>query len=658
MLRQKTDGRTNRRGGAEALHVQLADLQEIQSYANKWVQAKHAIGRVMESAPMEIFIISIVCLYAMLVFIMLTFQNDLERADAENGTGIVEALVWVDMIVLFIFLVEITLKSVAFGAPYFTDPWNKFDGFIVLLSIGLAVLERVYSDDATLKRLLSFRGILRLMRLVVIFRKVSETQSALSRIQLKVQGMDLSSPVEMVLDTMQQLAHNPRLMRDTRRDVLDAIQVISGGTLYEINTDDIGEGNALAAEATAWINNASGDKKKKGAEKQKTFAVNVGKLSEYTMRMVEAYPTEVQREVMEMLEIDALQRWHYDMFRLDGLTKKNCLPLMSTRLLKSTNLWDSFVADESSFEKFISHIRDSYVESNPYHNAVHATDVMQTTFWFCNTGELCKIASCDAEDFFSLIFAAVIHDVGHQAVSNIFMCKTQHPFSLRYNDKSVLENMHVSFAYSAMAEDETMNIFSKVSKEKWDKIRANVISLVLATDMSFHFAKLGKLKSRIAATQEKDTFPNPEKKEDKELLMQVAIHACDISNPSKTTRIYLAWTEKVLEEFFNQGDREKGAGLPPSMFMDRVTTNIAKCQIGFIDFIVNPMFVALKEVVPALEEATHYLQVNKEFWLPKVEMMEEQMKKGDYSLPSVDEDTDSKIFRPRQGMESPRQQKP
>lgn len=36
----------------------------------------------------------------------------------------------------------------------------------------------------------------------------------------------------------------------------------------------------------------------------------------------------------------------------------------------------------------------------------------------------------------------------------------------------------------------------------------------------------------------------------------------------------------VLQEFFNQGDLEKKAGLPVSMLMDRNTTNIAKMQIG------------------------------------------------------------------------------
>ena len=49
---------------------------------------------------------------------------------------------------------------------------------------------------------------------------------------------------------------------------------------------------------------------------------------------------------------------------------------------------------------------------------------------------------------------------------------------------------------------------------------------------------------------------------------------------SKPRRIYLAWTDRVLKEFFFQGDSEKAAQVPVSMFMDKDTTNIAKMQIG------------------------------------------------------------------------------
>ena len=38
-----------------------------------------------------------------------------------------------------------------------------------------------------------------------------------------------------------------------------------------------------------------------------------------------------------------------------------------------------------------------------------------------------------------------------------------------------------------------------------------------------------------------------------------------------------------------------------SMFMDRNTTNIAKCQIGFIDILVFPLYSALSGLLKKIE---------------------------------------------------------
>lgn len=38
-------------------------------------------------------------------------------------------------------------------------------------------------------------------------------------------------------------------------------------------------------------------------------------------------------------------------------------------------------------------------------------------------------------------------------------------------------------------------------------------------------------------------FPNKDNKDDKLLLMNVVMHAADISNPAKSTAVYLRWTE-------------------------------------------------------------------------------------------------------------------
>jgi 3'5'-cyclic nucleotide phosphodiesterase len=71
-----------------------------------------------------------------------------------------------------------------------------------------------------------------------------------------------------------------------------------------------------------------------------------------------------------------------------------------------------------------------------------------------------------------------------------------------------------------------------------------------------------------------------------------------------------------MTEFFNQGDREREKGLPVSMFMDRQTTVVGKCQVGFIDYIVMPLFEIWDTYMneegefPALEN----LKNNREYW--------------------------------------------
>merc|ERR1712113_402298 len=44
------------------------------------------------------------------------------------------------------------------------------------------------------------------------------------------------------------------------------------------------------------------------------------------------------------------------------------------------------------------------------------------------------------------------------------------------------------------------------------------------------------------------------------------------------------------EEWFQQGDKEKSLGLAISPMMDRTKPNIPRGQVGFIDYIVKPLF--------------------------------------------------------------------
>lgn len=43
-----------------------------------------------------------------------------------------------------------------------------------------------------------------------------------------------------------------------------------------------------------------------------------------------------------------------------------------------------------------------------------------------------------------------------------------------------------------------------------------------------------------------------EKKEDRQLVMNLIVHSADVSNPAKPLHIYQQWIDRVMEEFFRQ----------------------------------------------------------------------------------------------------------
>merc|ERR1719322_1551762 len=97
------------------------------------------------------------------------------------------------------------------------------------------------------------------------------------------------------------------------------------------------------------------------------------------------------------------------------------------------------------------------------------------------------------------LIAAGIHDVGHPGTNPAFHTKTLSPLAVRYNDKSVLENFHVSLAFETMQKNQQCNWFALLPTEFLARddpaaapvnlqqyTRKGMISMVLATDMAKH----------------------------------------------------------------------------------------------------------------------------------------------------------------------------
>ena len=66
-----------------------------------------------------------------------------------------------------------------------------------------------------------------------------------------------------------------------------------------------------------------------------------------------------------------------------------------------------------------------------------------------------------------------------------------------------------------------------------------------------------------------------------------------------------------MVEFFVQGDSEKEKEMPFSMNCDRDSVVLAKAQLGFIGFLVAPLFKAITTYAPAVQALCDQLEANK-----------------------------------------------
>lgn len=137
-------------------------------------------------------------------------------------------------------------------------------------------------------------------------------------------------------------------------------------------------------------------------------------------------------------------------------------------------------------------------------------------------------------------------------------------------------------------------------------MRRRIIECVLATDMANHSRHYTTLKSKIEILNIKEgknvnliiRDTDAKNFESQQLILSNFIHAADISNPVKPEKVYDTWVKLLFEEFYKQGDEEKKNNLPISLMCDRKTTNIDKSQIGFINFIVYPLWELIWNISP------------------------------------------------------------
>jgi hypothetical protein len=185
----------------------------------------------------------------------------------------------------------------------------------------------------------------------------------------------------------------------------------------------------------------------------------------------------------------SMDSWSFDTYQVD----EHPLLYIYIWIMEKTDLLNVFNFDSDLFIKFVLSIEKSYRAENPYHNMFHGADVLQAVYYLSKLDSI-SLKFSDL-DLLSLFFAAAVHDVDHPGLNNNFLVTTDSPLAMMYNNRSVLENHHVSFAFRV---HEEYPVWSSLSRSMFRKFREWAIELVLSTDFSQHFGVLGEFKSKVS----------------------------------------------------------------------------------------------------------------------------------------------------------------
>lgn len=317
-----------------------------------------------------------------------------------------------------------------------------------------------------------------------------------------------------------------------------------------------------------------------------------------------------QEELRRLLSWESLSTFDYgNMFHLDELTQGHSLLFISWTVLASPqaqqvlqirtidteegdtngyNLLEPFQISPDIFLEFVRRIEKLYLDSNPYHNRVHAADVVQTLHSLLQFQSSVMERISD-DHLLSIFLAAILHDVGHDGTNNDFHIEQQTSMALRYKNLSVLENHHAELGWN---EVETSGLLRHLPTYQQHEVQQRVSEAILHTDMGRHHAQIAAYHDGLL--------------DDWGQLMYF-LHLSDISNAAKST--FLVWTDHVLEEFFQLGDHQCSLEIP--VHFDRNTADRGAIQRGFVEYMVLPAFEAVSFTDESILER---LRTNFEYW--------------------------------------------
>ena len=322
---------------------------------------------------------------------------------------------------------------------------------------------------------------------------------------------------------------------------------------------------------------------------------------------------------MPLYDFEKISSFEFDIFEFDeAVGRSNVLIQGATHILDNSNL--TRLIEKSKLESFLRDVRNGY-KNNGYHSNLHGFDVCQTVYIYLTKAPVAEILYLTDYDILAFVLSSLIHDLGHPGLNNTFQVNTMSEIARTYNDKSVLENFHVSEAFKILGKPES-NILEKIEFSDFRIIRKRIIECVMATDMVHHAKVQTLVKNRLSLNNicngvNQDKLLNKDSStffDDQQEILNFLLHTADLSHNSKKFEISHKWTYLLMDEFWKQGDLEVSLNIPVSFLCDRLTAEVPKSQIGFITGIITPCFDVLIGFLPSLVFYYENVQENIEKW--------------------------------------------
>jgi hypothetical protein len=274
---------------------------------------------------------------------------------------------------------------------------------------------------------------------------------------------------------------------------------------------------------------------------------------------------------------------------------------------KTIDLGDKLAAQ---LRDFVSVIASMY-KDNPFHCFEHASHVTMSV-----SKLLSRIAAPDSIESqgggmdmasalhdhtygitsdpltqFSVVVAALIHDVDHRGVPNFVLCKEEPNLAAAYKDKSVAEQNSVDLAWNALMDPSFAVLRGCIYGDEIEmkRFRQLLVNSVMATDIFDKELGLLRKKRWEKAFQEGPEGGSREEDTNRKatIVIEHLIQASDVAHTMQHWHVYQKWNARLFQEMYSAFLSGRCDNDPSEGWYQG--------EIGFFDHYIIPLAMKLKE---------------------------------------------------------------